>query len=70
MRQLMHAALNNTSEIVPSATAGATRPFSLRASLVAWLTIGIMWIVAAWCLWHMRESTRGEFGGLLDQDTQ
>ena len=63
---LMHASVNNTIGIVPSATAGATDPFSLKASLVAWFTLGIMWIVAAWCLWQMRGSTRGEFEGFVN----
>lgn len=66
---LMHAAVNNTTGIVPAATAGATRPFSLNASLVAWLTIGIMWIVAAWCLWRIRGSTQSECGGFVNQET-
>jgi membrane protease YdiL (CAAX protease family) len=61
---LMHAAGNNTTEIVPSATAGATRPFSLYASLAAWLTVGILWIVAAWCLWRMRGATRDDLKSL------
>ena len=62
---LMHAAVNNTTGVVPTATAGATHAFSLNASLVAWLTIGIMWIVAAWCLWRMRGSTQREFADVL-----
>jgi membrane protease YdiL (CAAX protease family) len=62
---LMHAAVNNTTGVVPTATAGATLPFSLHASLVAWLTIGFMWIVAVWCLWQMRRSTEGEIRRLL-----
>jgi uncharacterized protein len=57
LAMLMHAAVNNTTGIVPSATAGAMRPFSLDASLAAWLTTGLMWIVAAWCLWQMRGSS-------------
>jgi membrane protease YdiL (CAAX protease family) len=65
LTMLMHAAVNNTTEVVPTATAGATHPFSLNASLVAWFTIWIMWIVAAWCLWQMRGSNRGEFAGFL-----
>jgi CAAX protease family protein len=60
LTMLMHASVNNTSDIVPTATAGATNPFSLSASPIAWLTVGIMWIVAAWCLWRMRASTQGE----------
>jgi uncharacterized protein len=51
---LMHAAINNTSDIVPTRMAGATHPFSLTASLFAWLTLGAMWAVAAWCLVRMR----------------
>jgi membrane protease YdiL (CAAX protease family) len=66
---LMHAAVNNTTEIVPTAMAGATRPFSLNASLVAWLALGIMWIVAAWCLWRMRGATRSEWESVLDEET-
>jgi membrane protease YdiL (CAAX protease family) len=58
MTMLMHAAVNNTTDIVPTATAGATLPFSLNASLVAWLTLGITWIVAMWCLWQIRGSTK------------
>lgn len=63
---LMHAAVNNTTGVVPTATAGATHSFSLNASLVAWLTIGIMWIVAARCLRQMRGSTQGEFAGFCN----
>jgi uncharacterized protein len=51
---LMHAAMNDTTELVPTTTAGATNPLSLNASLVAWLALGIMWIIAAWCLFQMR----------------
>jgi len=58
---LMHAAVNNTTGIVPTATPGATQPFALHASLVAWLATGIMWIVAVWCIWQMRRSVPAEF---------
>jgi membrane protease YdiL (CAAX protease family) len=51
---LMHAAINNTTDIVPTSTPGATDPFSVKASLVAWLTLCFMWIVAGWCLRQMR----------------
>jgi membrane protease YdiL (CAAX protease family) len=69
MTMLMHAAVNNTIGIVPTATAGATRPLSLNGSLVAWLTIGLMWVVAAWCLWQMRGSTPSEFGDPVNSGT-
>ena len=35
---LMHAAVNNSKDVVPSATPGATSMFGLHASMVAWLT--------------------------------
>ena len=50
---LMHAAVNNTKDIVPSAMPGATNPFGLSASLVAWLTVTLLWICAAYFLARM-----------------
>jgi hypothetical protein len=43
----MHAAFNNLKDIVPSATLGANNVFTLHASLVAWLTVAVLWICAA-----------------------
>lgn len=51
---LMHAAVNNTLDIVPSAVAGATNPFALSTSLTAWLTVALLWIGAACFLLRMR----------------
>ena len=51
---LMHAAVNNTKDIVPSLAAGATNPFALSTSLVAWLTVALLWIGAAYFLLRMR----------------
>jgi len=56
---LMHAAVNNTKDIVPSAVAGATDPFSLHSSLVAWLTVGLLWALAAVLLFQMRGADPG-----------
>jgi membrane protease YdiL (CAAX protease family) len=50
---LLHAAVNNTKDIVPSAVPGATDPFALSTSLVAWLTVGFLWIAAAYFLMRM-----------------
>jgi membrane protease YdiL (CAAX protease family) len=47
---LLHSAINNSKDIVPS---GATDPpgvFSLAASPVAWLTAGLLWLTAAFLL--------------------
>jgi hypothetical protein len=43
---LLHAAVNNTKDIIPSAIPGATNPFALSTSLVAWLTVTFLWIAA------------------------
>ena len=50
LTMLMHAAVNNTKDIVPSAVAGATNPFALSTSLVAWLTVALLWIGALFFL--------------------
>jgi len=53
LMMLMHAAVNNTKDIVPSAAANATNAFSLHASLVMYLTAAIMWIASAYFLFSM-----------------
>ena len=50
---LMHAAVNNSKDIVPSAVPGITNTFGLSASLVAWLTVTFLWICAAFFLARM-----------------
>ena len=54
LTMLMHAAVNNTKDIVPSAVAAATNAFSLSSSRVAWLSVAILWICAAYFLVRMR----------------
>lgn len=51
---LLHAAVNNTKDIVPSAEAGATNPWALSHSVVGWLTVGVLWLVAGYLLTRMR----------------
>ena len=50
---LIHAAINNTKGIVPSAVQGATNPLALSTSLVAWLTVALLWIAALYFLVRM-----------------
>lgn len=47
LAMLLHAAVNNSKDIVPSATPGATNPFTLSASLVGWMTVALLWLGAA-----------------------
>ena len=50
---LMHSAVNQTKDIVPSALAGATNPFALSTSLIAWLTCMLLWICAGYFVVRM-----------------
>jgi membrane protease YdiL (CAAX protease family) len=52
---LMHAAANNSKDIVPSATPGAHQMWSLHASPVAWLTVAMLWICGSYFLARMRK---------------
>lgn len=51
---LLHAAINNTKDIVPSIVPGSTNALALSTSLVAWLTVALLWIAAAYFLFRMR----------------
>lgn len=55
---LLHAAVNNTKDIVPSADLNATNPLAFSHSLVAWLTVAMLWIAAAYFLFRMRKIKR------------
>lgn len=57
LTMLLHAAVNNTKDIVPSAVTGASNPWTLHASLVGWLTLATLWLCAAWFLFDMRRDT-------------
>jgi len=54
---LLHAAVNNTKDIVPSAVPGATNTFALSPSLVAWLTVAFLWTTAVYFLVRMSGTT-------------
>jgi membrane protease YdiL (CAAX protease family) len=51
---VMHAAVNNTTGIVPAAVGGALPPVAVGASLVAWATVAFSWIIAVPLLLRMR----------------
>ena len=50
---LMHAAINNAKDIVPSGLPDPRGVFSLHASLVSWLALGVLWIAATYFLIRM-----------------
>lgn len=57
LTMLMHAAINNTKDIVPSALPGAADVWTLHASLVGWLTVALLWLCAAYFLVRMKVYT-------------
>jgi CAAX protease family protein len=64
---LLHASVNNTKDIVPSATPGGTETFGLHASLVAWLTLALFWACAAVMLAGMARRAAQPAGVLAAQ---
>jgi CAAX protease family protein len=53
LAMLMHAAINNTKDIVPSGIANAKNAFSLHASLVMYFTTGLLCLTAVYFLVRM-----------------
>lgn len=55
---LLHASINNTREVVPSAVPGASNAWSLNGSLVGWLTVTLLWASAGYFLARMPKGGR------------
>jgi membrane protease YdiL (CAAX protease family) len=56
---LMHSAINQTKDIVPSRVPGADNMLALSSSLPAWLTVALLWVCAGYFLSRMRAIQRG-----------
>jgi membrane protease YdiL (CAAX protease family) len=55
---LMHASLNNLTNIVPGVARPAASPWLPHAALQGWLTAGAIWVAAIWFLVEMRQWDR------------
>ena len=55
LTMLMHSAINNTKDIVPTGARPPGNPFSLSASLMGWITAALLWICAGYLLLRMRK---------------
>jgi membrane protease YdiL (CAAX protease family) len=55
---LLHAAVNNTKDIVPSALEATGSPWRLDASPAGWSTLLVLWLCASWFLFDMRRDPR------------
>jgi membrane protease YdiL (CAAX protease family) len=62
LTMLFHSAVNNTKDIVPSHDPGATAMFALSRSRVAWITVVLLWVAAAFFLTRLR-GARGARAG-------
>jgi hypothetical protein len=54
LTMLFHAAANNTKDIVPAATPGATDPWTFNALPIAWIVIALYWAGGVYFLQQMR----------------
>jgi membrane protease YdiL (CAAX protease family) len=61
LTMLIHAAINNTKDIVPSVNIGATNVWALSASRPAWITVVVLWLCAVAFLFDMRARSRSTF---------
>jgi CAAX protease family protein len=66
LTMILHAAINNTKDIVPSAAAAPASPLTLNASLIGWLTTALLWICAIYFLVQMRGARLERGSPLVD----
>jgi uncharacterized protein len=67
---LLHAAVNNTKDIVPSADPGAHDVFGLSGSRIAWIALALLWACAAgFLVWMARTEARRRRDGWLSPPT-
>jgi len=65
LTMLMHAAINNTTDIVPSVVESpASSPLGLSVSPIGWITAVLLWIPAIYFLVRMRSFGRGIVAGM------
>ena len=50
---VFHAAINNTKDIVPSASKASASPFTLNASPIGWISVALIWGVAFYVIYAM-----------------
>lgn len=53
---LLHSAVNNTKDIVPSPVLGGTPTFGLHGSFIGWTTVTLLWVCAAYFLFRMSKT--------------
>jgi hypothetical protein len=59
LTMLLHAAINNSKEIVPSGVLGGTDTIGFYASRISWISLALLCASAAYFLNDMRKQTLG-----------
>lgn len=50
---VFHAAINNTKDIVPTASTASSNPFNFYSSPIGWITLVLIWLVGFYVLYAM-----------------
>jgi membrane protease YdiL (CAAX protease family) len=50
---VFHAAINNTKDIVPSASKASASPFTFNGSPIGWITVVLIWVVSVYLIYVM-----------------
>ena len=50
---VFHAAINNTKDIVPTASKASASPFTFNTSPIGWISLALLWLVALYALYTM-----------------
>lgn len=60
LTMLLHAAINNSKDIVPSGVPGGTETFGFHASRISWIALALLWGCAAGFLLDMAKANAGK----------
>jgi membrane protease YdiL (CAAX protease family) len=60
LAMLMHSAINNIKDIVPSVLRAPASPLTLDAPLLAWINVAVLWVAAVYFLVRMPTSAAPE----------
>jgi len=60
LTMLLHSAINNSKDIVPSGVAAGTNTFGFHTSPISWISLALLWACAAYFLFDMRKVKRAE----------
>jgi uncharacterized protein len=64
---VFHAAINNTKDIVPSASKASASPLTLNASAIGWISVALLWVVSFYVIYAM---TRKPAASIPDRTIQ